>query len=441
MIRNTLRLVSACGLCLVLSVTLFLGLQALALLLPRDSAITTNLNRSLARGTLLPDNAHSPYGHTIDTVTDCAAFGTNLGNSDQSLLYRLAAAPNLASGDKDRPCPDLIAALREGAAKAFNPHFRYWHGHQVYLRPLLSITGLGKIHLINAVLLIGAFTLLCLRVRDWFGTPGAMGFAFAFLWTTDLVSVPLSSVHCLSLTWIFLSVAIAGRALEKDLQSLGSLVLVFWIGAVASFFDMMFNPPLAPTLIAFIAMRHALTREPSQENGLGFAAWYGGGCACLWFAGFGLAWAAKWAFAASVLGFNDVVPNVIGQIQTQSAGEEGARAGIFVATWAALAPHRDVLPLWWTLAGVLLWRARMRLHRGDLIRFALLLLPLLIPILWVEIVRRHSVIHSFVGRTFVLFCVLPALAAWTVTRRAHVSRDKLAHSDDAEVRQQSRSSD
>ena len=58
-----------------------------------------------------------------------------------------------------------------------------------------------------------------------------------------------------------------------------------------------------------------------------------------------------------------------------------------------------------------------RLAIIDLVRFAVLQLPLLVPFVQVEIMRNHTIIHSgFVSRTFVLFGVLPLLAALAVCR-------------------------
>jgi len=59
-----------------------------------------------------------------------------------------------------------------------------------------------------------------------------------------------------------------------------------------------------------------------------------------------------------------------------------------------------------------------RIARSDLIRFAVLQLPLTLPVLEAQILRNHTIIHAgFVSRTFVLFAVLPLLAALAVCRR------------------------
>ena len=58
-----------------------------------------------------------------------------------------------------------------------------------------------------------------------------------------------------------------------------------------------------------------------------------------------------------------------------------------------------------------------RFERLDVVRFAVLQLPLIIPIVQVAILRNHTIIHAGIGsRTFVLFGVLPLLTALAVYR-------------------------
>jgi hypothetical protein len=74
---------------------------------------------------------------------------------------------------------------------------------------------------------------------------------------------------------------------------------------VASYFDIMFNPALAPALIGFLAMSLALMREPDLPNAPRNALMYGGGlCVVFWFAGFGPRLGGEMVFAALVLSVN-----------------------------------------------------------------------------------------------------------------------------------------
>jgi hypothetical protein len=342
-VKDALRLSGACALALLAAVTVFLGLQATVLVLTSDTQIIGNLIRSHERGTLSAAGYPAmPYGQQVDTWTECVALGINLGNSEQPLLRRLAAMPFLGLSPDASPCATLVTALIEDKVHADKPYFRYWHGHQVYLRPLLSVTGLASINRLNAALLLGAITLLCVRLSAWFGFPA--GLAFAWVWHTDILSVPATTTHSLSLAWIFLSVAIVGRALERDGQRRANLLLVFLCGSVASYFDIMFNPALAPALIGFLAMSLALMREPDLPNAPRNALMYGGLCVVFWFAGFGLAWAAKWVFAALVLGVNEVVSDVRGAIALRAGLDANTHVNMLTATLASFSPYRRAVP-------------------------------------------------------------------------------------------------
>jgi hypothetical protein len=74
--------------------------------------------------------------------------------------------------------------------------------------------------------------------------------------------------------------------------------------------------------------------------------------------------------------------------------------------------------VWWLLAIAIVWRmkATSGLRREDLYHAAVLMAPLAIPIIWVEVWRHHSVNHFFVARTFVLYGVVPVLAATAIAR-------------------------
>jgi len=114
-----LRLAGACCLCLMATVAGFVALQAFALTLTSDTAISARLRESLDRGGLIersyPD---SPFGHRLDNFTECLALGTNLDNRDQLLLRRLALTPNVGHPSTQDACPALAAALRDGTAHA-----------------------------------------------------------------------------------------------------------------------------------------------------------------------------------------------------------------------------------------------------------------------------------------------------------------------------------
>jgi hypothetical protein len=415
------------ALCLSALVTGFITLEWLALRFSSDARIMGNLQQAAASGVLPATNIPmSPYGDIFlrfDMFEECTALSTNLGNGDQSLLYRLAATPYIGPEWEHR-CDPLRAALRTGEFAMGSPYFRYWHGHQIYLRPLLSLIPLQEVHRINALLLIGALVFLVARLIAWFGVLAAPAFLVPFVLGTDLLTVPAVSVHSLFLVWTFASIAGFSVALERQaLTHPQGLTIVFCLGAITNYFDLMFNPTLAPTLLAFLVLWHRMSRERDRPA-IRAASFAAASVVTTWFAGYGLAWAAKWAFAATVLGIDLVVPDIVKEIWFRM---DGPVPGVAADAIGLLTPaYRVFDEVGFTLilacitiaAFFLAWHfIAGRLARIDLVRFIVLQLPLLVPFVQVEIMRNHTIIHSgFVSRTFVLFGVLPLLAALAVCR-------------------------
>jgi hypothetical protein len=422
------KLLQAWALCLAVLIAHFLALEALALRFSDDARIIENLQMALAQHVLPTSNdVISPYGdanHRFDMFMECTSLSANLGNEEKPLLYRLAATPVLWR-PREQPCDVLRAALRSGLIIAERPYFRYWHGYQIYLRPLLSLITLQEVHRINALLLIGALAALIYWLVSFFGLLAAPAFIIPFVVGSDLLTVPAVSVHSLSLIWIFASAAIfACMMARKRGTDTKALTVVFGLGAIANFFDLLFNPPLAPTLLAFLVLWRRMSHKsepPAVTDAITSAA----GVVTVWFAGFALAWITKWLFAGTVLGFDRVVPDVWSQILFRLNGPvpgiAAEKIGLFSPTYSALDGAGFSLILTCIgLAAIFLSAHSIagRLAKIDLVHFAVLLLPLLIPVVWVEVLRNHTMIHvGFVARTFVLFAVLPLLAALAVCHR------------------------
>jgi hypothetical protein len=422
------RGVGACSLWFSILVASFLTLQGLALWFSSDARIIVNLQTAFDRGVLpASDYPMSPYGdiaHRYDMFTECLALSTNLGNKDKPLLYRLAATPWLGRA-REQPCETLRAALRAGHVVADRPYFRYWHGHQIYLRPLLSFMSVEQVHRLNALLIIGASIFLIGRLVVWFGVLAAPAFLIPFAIGSDLLTLPAVSVHAIFLMWLFISVAIFAYVIErKHLTEPAVITIVFCLGAITNYFDLLFNPPLAPTLFAFLALWQRTSRatDPRANRGAIAAA---SGVVAIWFAGYALAWAAKWMFSGAVLGLGVVVPNVVKSILFRIDGPvpdvSPDTIGILTPTYRALDQVGFALVLICLGVAALVLMGHFiagRLAKTDLVRLATLQLPLILPVAWCEVLRNHTIIHAgFVSRSFVLFAVLPMLATLAVCRR------------------------
>ena len=192
------------------------------------------------------------------------------------------------------------------------------------------------------------------------------------------------------------------------------LTLAFSLGCVAAYFDVLFSPPFAPTLMAFIAIAFGM-RRTSPLNALYAAAVTG----FLWFLGYGLAWMSKWIFAAAVLGWDVVMPNVFDTIAERSLDSIQIAPELdrlFAASKLALAQQNlAFIKIALGVAAVMAVSAVVLAPRKrDVLVWTLAsLLPLAAPFIWIEFMRGHSIIHpQFAARSLALLALIPLLAAY-----------------------------
>jgi hypothetical protein len=415
----------------------FVGAVTLSLAVGDDARIEAHLRDAVANGTLSPnDYPFSPYEdrlHSYDMFTECVALGLNLSSQEDDLLRRAARSQYVittANRDEMQACPDLLGALEAGSANADAGYLRFWHGYQVFLRPLLTVTSLENVRRIAGILLYGGLVFFTLGLSKWFG-PWTWPIVLVPLFLLgDFFTMPMVTSHAIYIGWILFTAGLATFALDLGVRWRGVAVagLALTAGAVTNFIGFLISPALALALLGFlvIASEHRRPSRRSVWSTLLFAATI----MIVWYLGYVGAWIEKWAFAAFVLGQETVVT----ELTSTTSG--------YLTSWIM----RDVWPLQtslrilfqlppfvfhplfpvymlatWAGAALLLVVsfARRRLSIRDLTDFALLMLPLLTLILWVELARAHSFFHGgFVYRSFLVFSILPMLAALHVTRLA-----------------------
>ncbi len=444
MLKKTLPFLA----CFLLLLGVFCALILAGLSFTDDRSVAAHLRQGFERGALpraeYPTSVFGHHDHQFDMFSECVGLGVNLGNVGDPLLRRLAASPYVGPADPatpavvgaGSPCHDLDKALEGGGAVANLPYFRFWHGYQFYMRAILSNWNLGTLHWLNALLLFGSLIYLAWAFSLRFG-PGAWLATLApMAIATDLLSVPLVTVHSISLTSSFLFAAIVAHMRSRTTGLTTAIGLTaFCGGAVFNFLSMFFNPPLAPTLMAFAMLAFPSSRDPAARK------WAGEidavEIALLWFLGFGLTWIAKWLLAMTA--FDPM--EVLATIRSSAQGEHYKAVlfpdrypdigSPFTPTLMALFGSTLLAPtilLSWVAAALIAARPLARGAGGRIAAFFRLQIPLLIPLLWCEVFRLHSVEHAgYVSRNFVVFAILPLLTALLVAARVlHGATDAAA---------------
>lgn len=425
--RNTLRWrhlgrsVRLCAVSLVLLTGLFITLQALTFTFTHNKGIMRRIdaaaNEHILNGQNFPLSIYGHSGLNYDMFTECLTLSINLGNEDRPLLYRLAATPYIKGSESD-PCGILLRDVSAMRIEAEQPYLRYWHGALVYLRPLLANTSLANVHIITALLLIGTLSAFVLELANAFGRGAAILLIVSLIACTNVLTVPAATVHALTWIWAFASLAVMTRYMARgEINASGPLTLAFVFGCVAAFFDVLFSPPFTPTLMAFLAIAFGLQRK-SVPAAIYDAVVIG----FFWFLGFSLSWASKWVFATIVLGWDVVQPNLLPAISYRSVvgistlPVEPALDRVFVASRLAIASQNVEFILGAAALASAMFAVSILMARDKLrvvVQTLALLLPMLVPFIWIELMRGHSLGHTqFAARSLVHLALIPLLAAY-----------------------------
>ena len=281
---------------------------------------------------------------------------------------------------------------------------KYWHGYQVFLRPLLTVMDYGKIRLLNgivlAILLITALMLMARRL--------SIGIAMCFI-------VSMIVVHSAVIPWslqfstcyyIVLVSIIALLGVGWLTASWHRLLFGFFaIGAATAFFDFL----TTPVMTLGIPLTVMVLKDDKTGHWRSLLAL----CA-VWLLGYGLMWASKWLMAYLLVGYNPL-EEVNESIQLHSVGR-GTKpvwaywqklANIFVDRWSPLMLQGLVR---WGIVAILAIPALV-FPKGHLAlsRYSGLLLIAMLTPLWYFVVAHHSYTHFFITSRALLVCWFASL--------------------------------
>ena len=200
-------------------------------------------------------------------------------------------------------------SLLKGVVEHIEPnreYLRYWHGSQIFVRPLLLFWSVHQIYIFHAFVLL--FLLLWLiRIL----VKAGMNLEAASL-CISMVAVNIWFVpFCLEYFWMFelmliISVIVTKVELKGNRQTPDTLFLA--VGMLTAFLDFFTTETL--TLLIPLLLIFRIRSRKEQEKGAFFIFF---SCSYLWGLGYVTMWGLKWLMASFVLGQN-VMPYVSGSI-------------------------------------------------------------------------------------------------------------------------------
>jgi hypothetical protein len=392
--------------------------SATASLVP-DRLILDSLVEGVERSAIIDVPQVGVSGRGVDVFSDCIALTIGLGDSDGGLATNWLRSPTLGS------CEGAIESIeRYGDGQGLSggyEYFRYWHGYTAVSRPLVAAVGVSGARIVLFWAFIGVLAVFARRLWRFHGPIAPVALLGPFLLTSDTVELARSLPHGLPAL-----VAIAGawgvhRAAagpEPDRpgvpwngsDDLRLATVAFVSGAMYVYVDLLTTPPGAWALVTCVALLASARRlEGTRLAGRGALV------AAAWITGWVWTWVSKWVIAAAVLGIDRVRDSVGDAVDERLAGErEYLDLSLFssielnVETWLRHPLTPAVLVA--VAIGTLLTRrsaGHWQVWRTRLIVAA----PALLPLLWFEVLRNHSLVHVlFVHRSLGVSAGIVALA-------------------------------
>lgn len=288
-----------------------------------------------------------------------------------------------------------------------NNYSRFWHGYQVWLRPLLLIFNYQQIRVLNTVILFSLLALiLFLMIRK--APVCALPFVLSVLFLAP--TAVGQNIHFSGAVYVSLLTMLLILWNPKQIRNKGKIEILFLLsGIIVVFLDLITAPTIALTFpLALLCFVDRDDPHPFQRILR---------CTLFWGLGYAVMWFGKWVIAYIVNG-----PSFLDSLIYQMKFRSGNTVGF------SLADRIRPLSLNIRHLGNTLWlNITVLLYLGGCIIFYILkgqknlrlnlktILPFVlvafIPLVWTILLSNHSEIHVFFAyRTLVpcVFCVLCA---------------------------------
>ena len=369
---------------------LFTGVMTGTFCIPK-SAIDYNLMKSVLQvtedGKMFTAHVGSVEPLKIGIFSDCLILGIIYCADDTSPLKSAMEARFMMKDGSPITAAELMLERPQSSDLQPVIYSRYWHGNQAIIRPLLCVTTVYGIRVINIVVL--SALLLLLAAAMWRKVNGKD----ALIVTLALAAVMVPSVPlCLNYVPTFYIALIASllillwRPATANLDN--SILLFFVIGAATSFFDLLTTPLVAMAVPLTVYMLYRRPAKACRVVMLGLA----------WLAGYALLWATKWMLAVLFTG-HDAIHDAMGAVTQRTVGHDEGDYMLWCLKWtlAAFAVTAGLT----TLVSVVTGKARQALRRNGW-----MLLVAMSSFVWALVLLEHTWHHlHFTWRTFVVAAI------------------------------------
>lgn len=429
----------------------YLILLTLINLIPTES-LSSNLKKSSE--TLITENEKHfislPYKDEVlfyysDTIIlNMIASVDSTHPFESSMLSRKSYIPSQEQTNVTEPTvsihgnsqyldPDINCLIREfyGMMHGDNlshswEYARYWHGHQVLVRPLLLLLDLEGIRIFLFIFMLLLFCVLMYFLGKKLGVFTAIVFAIGLL-SACIFTLTRSINESLLFLFTLGSMIFLLFRFEKE-KNFGPYFFV--LGSIINFFDLLTSPIIGclMPLTLYLLLQIKEEKEVNIKKLFGNYIIYG----ILWLVGYGLTWLAKWVFV-DIFYQRGIISQAINQIFIRSTDADLTLKEVFTRVYIFLSPTVIIISL--ISFGIigLIQLYRNRKNTKSFKTNVKLIIPFcisaLIPFIWCFAIRNHAFLHPFF--TYRLFsisiiqlCLIPLILTGYYQNKENQNKEK-----------------
>lgn len=282
----------------------------------------------------------------------------------------------------------LYSAMNNGG------YARYWHGYQMFLRPMLVIFSYAEIRYFNTIVFFTLLFAVLIRLYKKSGWLASFCFLLSMIpMTIVLIPVSMQFISVFNIMFVFILFLLS----FKDVTKVKNMPIFFMVaGMITNFFDLLTAPLITfgvPLVIYFLQCTRS--EEYHFKQGIISFLYFGIAWAC----GYGFCWLMKWLIASVVLGRN-VVANAIDQIFFRTMGDETSptrRYAVYVLNIRNLFLQNKVVIICMVICLIILitFAAIWRVGLKKIQQSSLFLIVASMPYIWYFVLANHSQYHSF----------------------------------------------
>ncbi len=326
---------------------------------------------------------------TDSLILNIAAFPK--GENFKTVIYNALSNPRYKFTEKPNPTDSLIELYKQGPKNAkITPYERYWHGYNVFLKPLLSFYSMSSIRYFNMFLQMTLLLFLLFEIKNKAGNKLLIP-AVVFI----LLLNPISCALCLQYSCIYYITLISSLILlKKELYKSDKYLYFFlWLGILTVYFDMLTYPLTA--LCFNLVIMIICTDYPVIEN-----LKRGISSVLLWITGYIVMGSSKW-FIATILTGHNILKSGFENMLYRVNGD---------VTWINHYNYIDVIysnikaifhPITYLISGtiivacILMLISKKYYFKFDFNKNVNLALVAILPFIWYALLQNHSIIHVF----------------------------------------------